>query len=146
LLSSAKMPAAAKIPTCRMAPPIMRRWRTARVTMAREPASSEPPGAPNPLESETPTRSNGAASPLNERSVAAATFQRRARRDGSRYPVRARRQDAYHLILREDNATGAIVRVLDFDERGGRVNAVVRGLIAAGIPRRNTPCAPISVN
>ena len=39
-----------RIPICRIAPPNIRRYRTARCTSSRGPARSEPPGAPSPFE------------------------------------------------------------------------------------------------
>src|SRR2546425_4072274 len=56
----------------------MRRCRTQRATSSFDPARSDPPGAPRPLESDTPTRSKGAARSASFAPVAAATFQRRA--------------------------------------------------------------------
>src|SRR5258707_14886815 len=55
----------------------MRRCRTQRATSSFDPARSDPPGAPRPLESDTPTRSKGAARSASFVPVAAATFQRR---------------------------------------------------------------------
>ena len=45
---------------------------------SREPASSEPPGAPSPLDSATDSRSNGAASSAIDRPLATDAFHSRA--------------------------------------------------------------------
>jgi hypothetical protein len=92
---------------------------------AREPASSEPPGAPRPLESATATRSKGAASSASGVPVAAATFQSRApSRKVAISCARAAAPDAHGLVLREDHAAGAVVRVLDLHQRRRRVDHV----------------------
>ena len=121
------------MPICRIAPPSMRRWRSAAAISSREPASSDPPGAPSPLENDTATRSNGAASSATRWPVAAAAFHSRAPSRKVAMPRSPRRgADALDLGLREDDAAGAVVRVLDLDQRRRRIDAVQsRGFTAA---------------
>src|SRR5216683_3034647 len=50
------------MPDCRIAPPNMRRARTARAISAAPPASTLPTGQPSPFDNATDTRSKGRAS------------------------------------------------------------------------------------
>ena len=115
--------AAAKKPVWRIAPPSMRRCRVAAAISSREPASSEPPGAPSPFENDDRDeverrRQLG----LGEAARDARVPQARAVEEG-RDAARARqRADAHDLVLREDDAAAAVVRVLDLDQRRRRID------------------------
>ncbi len=66
------------MPDWRIAPPNMRRARTAREISSRRPAITLPTGQPSPFDKATETRSKGAASPARLRPDAAAALKRRA--------------------------------------------------------------------
>ena len=117
--SRACSPAAARMPTCRMPPPIRLRRTRASSIASREPTISEPTGAPSPLDRQTDsTRRDGAV--LDERyagghvrvpdpgpvEVHAGTD---AARPGSQLP---------QVLERQHRATGEVVGVLDRDRRG----------------------------
>src|SRR5207237_770096 len=78
LWSSAQRPAVARIPDWRMAPPNMRRARTARAMSSRRPATRLPTGQPSPFDNATETTSKGAASSARLRPEAAAALKSRA--------------------------------------------------------------------
>ena len=86
---------------------------------SRGPASIEPPGAPSPFENATDTRSNGAASVAAGTPLATSAFHSRA---PSRYEAMPCSRAAAHtrdgLVVRKHDAAGAVVGVLDLDERG----------------------------
>ena len=99
----------------------MRRWRSAAAMSARLPASSDPPGAPRPLEKATATRSKGAASSASLRPLATAAFHSRAPSRKLAMPRFPRAPaDAHHLVLREDDTAAAVVGVLDLHQRRRR--------------------------
>ena len=127
--SSAYKPAAAKNPTCRIAPPNSRRYRTARVMRSREPARSEPPGAPSPLDSATDNRSNGAAElghrpPARDRGIP----QPGAVQIAGDIALACGGADLLDLIRRENDAARAIVGVLDADHGRRRIRHVAARL------------------
>ena len=76
--SSATTPAAASTPTWRMPPPSIFRTRRARATNSREPHTSEPTGAPRPLDRQKVSESTGRAKSATGRPSATAALNRRA--------------------------------------------------------------------
>ena len=66
------------MPDWRIAPPNMRRARTARAMSAARPAITLPTGQPSPFDNATDTTSNGAASSASDRPVATAVLNSRA--------------------------------------------------------------------
>ena len=90
------------------------------------PASSEPTGAPSPLERQTLTVSNGAASSLRRDAGRHLRVPQARAVEVQRQAARARDLgDREDLALREDAAAAAVVRVLDGDERRRREVMVV---------------------
>ena len=51
------MPAAAKMPDCRMPPPSILRQRLPSLTNSLPPSNTDPTGAPSPLDKQTDTES-----------------------------------------------------------------------------------------
>src|SRR5260370_38627730 len=66
------------MPDCRIAPPNMRRARTAREITSVLPASTLPTGQPSPFDNATDTRSNGRASSARLTPEATEALNRRA--------------------------------------------------------------------
>jgi hypothetical protein len=82
-----------------------------------------------PLENDTATRSKGAASRVDAEAGRHRRIPQSCAIEKAGDAALARRgADALGLVLGEDDAAGAVVRVLDLDQRGRRVDAVVARL------------------
>ena len=116
------MPAAAMMPAWRMPPPSIFRARRARPMKSRLPVTTEPTGAPSPLERQKVTESAWAATSFAGIPVATHAFQRRA---PSRWTARpcsvAIRRISLQRRQRVHGSAATVVRVLDADERVFRI-------------------------
>ena len=150
LWSSAYRQAAAKMPTCRIAPPNIRRCRTARWISVAGAGEHRPARRAEALRERhgRPGRTARASSATG-RPLATAAFQSRA---PSRYEMipcsRAAAQIRSDLGLREDHAARPVVRVLDLDERRGRIDRVAARPSRSEelVAREDAARAPISVS
>ena len=78
IVSSATTPAAARMPACRMPPPNIFRARRARSMKARVPTTTDPTGAPSPLDRQKVTESAWAANSRTGAPVAMLALKIRA--------------------------------------------------------------------
>ena len=117
--SRACSPAAARMPTCRIPPPIRLRRTRASAMASEVPTISEPTGAPRPFDRHTDITSAQAPYDANGTPVATWAFHIRAPSRWTPMPdrggVRAKRLE---VLEREHRAAREVVGVLDRD-RGG---------------------------
>ena len=121
--------AAAKMPTWRIAPPSMRRWRSAARDELARAGQQRPARRAQALGERHRDQVEGRGEPVDAGPVATAAFQSpravEKRRDAA---LAGGGADALDFVLGEDDAAGAVVRVLDLDQRGRRIDAVVARL------------------
>jgi hypothetical protein len=127
LCSSAYSPAAEKIPHLPHRAAHHPPKRTQRPISAREPPAASRRVLPSPLTA-TDVRSNGAASPASGRPRGYGAFHSRAPSRYGDVVFARRRADPPDLLLRKDDAAHPVVRVLDGDQRRGRMEQMAVAL------------------